>query len=430
MYKALLTLAPFFGSYLFLNRRSFVTLYAITCILIILSLGKARLWQSIHSVIKLDFLSKKTRGYIYELIVLLFFGVFVSPEVLFSARALLLLLFVLITFTIIIINIDYITTKINPNAILISRNIVIGYFITIPLALLFQRYIISENYFIQFQTHNTSLNIFNVLIYSMKPSYGWKIDYHGTQAVNLSIIVFWFFFANRQVLINNKIFRQIASTFFYGTVILVATQTHSATLKIMILLSPIVYIVSLNLSKIMLKRIISFILILIFVGIPLICYFLDYQKIFLQFPNLEPSFKHRICILQASMEKIIENPLSGNGIKSSRFFMKEEQICTKVSDHIIYYNTGYHQHNIVIQILFEVGIFGIYLLLRLLLHLNTSYFNKYKFHKITNHESSSLALIVCFFTMLLFTYSYLEIWLISSIISCTIYHKAINRNIS
>jgi len=132
---------------------------------------------------------------------------------------------------------------------------------------------------------------------------------------------------------------------------------------------------------------------------------------FVKNEKIEPSFRHRICILKYTMGKIIENPISGNGLKSSRYFDPDtRKICfTTQRDfgtETFLYNAAYHPHNFIFQVLFEIGIFGILLLITM---------SKKVIKNLTKDDDLNLAvnltIFICFFILLIFSYSLWESWL-------------------
>lgn len=230
-------------------------------------------------------------------------------------------------------------------------------------------------------------------------------------------------FHRRNEIFRDKKFAYLSFFIIFALigVVLFKSSYGSATTKISYILSPIVFIFFYNFPIKMLKKFLIFSLFGVFLTIAAAVYFLDSQKVLSKFTNLPLSFKHRICILESSMDLIKKNPLDGNGLKSSRFYDSSE-ICYHITendliahglkkeaaedlskDFSFYKKPYYHQHNFIIQILFEFGIFGLIAFIIFLQRVirDSDFSNK-------KNNAFNLTLIFAMFNSYIFAYSLWE----------------------
>ncbi|QED23863.1 O-antigen ligase family protein [Candidatus Deianiraea vastatrix] len=233
-----------------------------------------------------------------------------------------------------------------------------------------------------------------------------------------------------------KKIRYLIYLLLYCLIGFVIFKNHSATSKLVFISSPFVYFLFSKLSIKISKIILFFATILIVSSVILFYYFVDIHTVFKKFGTIPPSFKHRMCIAKYSMEKFTENPFTGNGFKSSRFYntskdcfivKKGETINDKIvnEDFAIPYNAGFHSHNLIIQILFEFGVFGIivfvFLMIRLIQQINPSQTPKTFALKFTVFYN--------IFMLYFFSYSLWEGWIISVIVIFFLLYKKNHWNI-
>ncbi len=94
---------------------------------------------------------------------------------------------------------------------------------------------------------------------------------------------------------------------------------------------------------------------------------------------MQHSFLHRLCIWQYSLDKISERPLGyGLNAAENKIFtdISDKEICikntvnTKTTNSDLYFHISHHPHYNILQILLELGIFGLLFFGYLLLFLN------------------------------------------------------------
>jgi len=361
--------------------------------------------DEIKHIVTLNFLNKDIRKNIFEIILLCGFAVFASPNIIFSLKAFVLFVFLLFIVVYILRNYS------------LERASILYFFYGYLLAILmyFTYYIFGGNSHINGKSLGLMMSIYYLLVY--------KKDY---------------FKIPKQLTLNTLI---ILLYFIIGFIIF---KNHSATAKVSFLTSPFICLYFYKISIYNAKKKIILFIIFISMFIPSIIYFTNINKVFQTLPNLEASFKHRICIAKFSIDKFIENPLSGNGFKASRFYesdkncfiiTKEEmekiskkyhlgnEDVSKINEVNILYNAGFHPHNFILQILFEIGIFGIFVFI---------YFIK-NILKIIDISQGKMdfalkaGIIYNFFVLYIISYSLWETWLLTSIFSILFIFKDTRR---
>lgn len=393
------------------------------CNLVVFSLIPISLYKNYKSktltdffdrIIKLKYIDKKIKKQIYELLLLSVFVIFSSPEWKFSLKSILTVLTYLISISIILQE-DF---KFLKNKEIIVKSFFISYFLV----------------------------VLSVII--LKVGFNKNIFLSG-KSIGISVSIFWLFLL---YILNNSKLNFIKnfslSVIYYLLIFCLIFLHHSATTKVSILATPIIFLFVKILDKKLILRGLQFFIIVLFLAFPIIFYKIDLDKFFFKYKNIEPSFKHRMCILKYSIDKFIENPISGNGFKASRFYntdkvcfilTKEEGINlikrdgkeikneNEIKDANVLYNAGFHPHNFIVQILFELGIFGAISIILITRNISEKINNKHL------EDKTSLAIYFSifgsFFCLYIFSYSLWESWLLGFISFFLLAMKLIkNRN--
>ncbi len=391
------------GVFVFINIRIFNAFLAICAVYFIIQWCKNRveIGQKVKSLCKLQNLPKNIRKNVIEILILSGFSCFSSLDMMYSLTSYVSCLFLW--------SIIYILW---------------GFFGKTDIK-------ITKFFAYGFITATLVLTILYVLNIPFMVSHDAISSMLAGKSLTMLMIVFWLMVREKNAIFKVKYQNAILLT-VYLLIAYITIKNHSFTSKMTIILSPIVYILFQNLSRKIAVRAINIASAMVLIGVPLIVFFIDMHWVFNKFPNMEPSFKHRICIAKYSMEKFTENPVSGNGFKAARlhnsqnpcFTISEEGwqkhtlkhgiILPKSALHevVIPYNAGFHAHNFIIQILFEIGIFGIIVLwvfIRNILKNLPEYIYK------TNEFAANMAIISCLFTIYIFAFSLWESWILTAL---------------
>lgn len=245
----------------------------------------------------------------------------------------------------------------------------------------------------------------------------------------ISIIIFW-------LIIKQNIFskyNKIAIILLYFSLIVITFHNFSETTKFAILLSPAIYLYFRIVSAKIAIRSVYFVTFLVTIIMPVCFIFMNIDHIFTKFPNMPLSFKHRLCIIKYSVDKIVESPISGNGFDAAIlhndtsktcFVIPKDQLISHQTEHrvknidkmqgdeIIPYNADKHAHNFIIQLLFENGIFGIVVLISFVRNLTKEYMS---FNYDKPQFALNIAIIFCIFCLYLFFYGLWDVWTLISI---------------
>ncbi len=269
----------------------------------------------------------------------------------------------------------------------------------------------------------------SICLFGTNSNYGGKIIF-------ALIPIFVSMVANKDAIFHARWKQIVMILIAYFSIFIIAFNNHSATTKFSLLTLPFVFLFFYFFPRQYLKKFLLFISGFIISLVIAAVFFLDSSWVFQKVPNMHLTFKHRICILEASMKKIVENPITGNGLRSSKFY-KSEDVCVMYTKEeyrefwlretgvlrddlqglTIYKRPEFHQHNFIIQILFELGIFGI-LLLFLLIRRLISGISEDRFM-----STAQVCLAWSIFSVYIFAYSIWEVHIFCTLFMASLLFK-------
>ncbi|RYE06557.1 MAG: O-antigen ligase family protein [Rickettsiaceae bacterium] len=153
---------------------------------------------------------------------------------------------------------------------------------------------------------------------------------------------------------------------------------------------------------------------LFLVSLPIIAYYMNPYLISDHYAKILPeSAKHRLFIWNFVSRKIASQPISGYGFSSSRQYIVAAEEVISYKNHL-WSPLPIHPHNNVLQILFETGIIGFYLLLLVI----SKYLQKIEKLTITSRTTGSIyyACFINYFIIGMISFSALQPWWIAAAI--------------